>query len=82
MPRLRSFFAILFISGLIGSTPLAARANDQPATPRTAVGGPQLAERMIVCSRRGCRTLRAGCQFLAGPHPRFNRIVCNQARAT
>ena len=81
MARLPPFFAILLICGLIGST-LAARANDQPATRRTAVGGPQLADRMIVCSRRGCRTLRAGCQFLAGPHPRFNRIVCNQARAT
>jgi hypothetical protein len=81
MARLMSFLAILLVSGSIGST-LAARANDQPATPRTAVGGPQLADRMIVCSRRGCRTLRAGCQFLAGPHPRFNKIVCNQARAT
>jgi hypothetical protein len=83
MARLALFFAILLISGLIRSAPLAAQTSDLLTASRTTVGGPQLAERVIVCgSHRGCRALREGCRLMRAPHPRDNRVACNQARAT
>jgi len=81
MTRLGPFLATLLISGLIGSTPLAAQANDRFAAPRTAATGSQMAERMIVCGpHRGCRALREGCRLVRAPHPRDNRVACSQAR--
>jgi len=81
MARLALFFAILLISGLIRSAPLAAQTSDQLTASRTMVGGPQLAERVIVCgSHRGCRALREGCRLMRAPHPRDNRVACNQVR--
>jgi hypothetical protein len=83
MPRLASVFAILSISGLTGSVPIAAAAaGDHLAAPRTEVSRTQFAERMIVCGpRRGCRALREGCRLVLAAHPRNNRIVCGPVRA-
>jgi hypothetical protein len=82
MARLALFLAILVISGLIRPAPLTAQTSDQLTASRTVTGGPQLAERMIVCGpHRGCRALREGCRLMRAPHPRDNRVACNQARA-
>ena len=83
MPRLASVFAILSISGLTSSVPIAAEAaGDHLAAARTEVSGTQLAERTIVCGpRRGCRPLREGCRLVLAPHPRNNRVVCGPVRA-
>ena len=79
MARLGPFLATLLISGLVYSTPLTAQSNGRLAAPAS---GLQLAERMIVCGpHRGCRALREGCRLVRAPHPRDNRVACNQARA-
>jgi hypothetical protein len=83
MPRLASVFAILSISGLTGSAPIAAEAaGGHLDALRTEVSRTQFAERMIVCGpRRGCRPLREGCRLVLAPHPRNNRVRCDPVRA-
>jgi len=79
MARAVALFAIVVVSGVVGTFPIAAQARDQFAASQTAAGATQLAERMIVCGRSGCWKLREGCRLVRAPHPRNNRVLCGPA---
>jgi hypothetical protein len=79
MTRLAIASAMLLIASLPVALPTAAGASDQLGRPQDAAIQTQIAERMIICSRRGCRALREGCRLVRAPHPRNNRILCGPA---
>jgi hypothetical protein len=79
MVRLAIASAVLLIASLPAAFPTAAAAIDQLGRPQDVAAQTQLAERMIVCSRRGCRALREGCRLVRAPHPRNNKVLCGPA---
>ena len=79
MTRLAIASAMLLIASLPAALPTTAGASDQLGRPRDVAAATQLAERMIVCNRRGCRALREGCRLVRAPHPRNNRVICGPA---
>jgi hypothetical protein len=79
MLRLAIASAMLLTASLPVALPTAAEASDQLGRPQDVTAGIQLAERMIVCTHRGCRKLREGCRLVRAPHPRNNRILCGPA---
>ena len=79
MVRLAIASAMLLIASLPATLPTVAGASDQLDRPQDVAAQTQLAEQMIVCSRRGCRTLRQGCRLIRAPHPRNNRVLCGPA---
>ena len=81
MARFAIASAMLLIASLPAALPTAAEASDQLGRPRDVAARTQLAERMIVCTHRGCRTLREGCRLVRAPHPRNNRVLCGPPSA-
>jgi hypothetical protein len=81
MVRLAIASAVLLIASLPAAFPTAAGAIDQLGRPQDVAAQTQLAERMIVCTHRGCRALREGCRLVRAPHPRNNRVLCGPASA-
>jgi hypothetical protein len=79
MIRLAMASAMLLTASLSAALPTAAGARDQIGRPQDIAAQTQLAERMIVCNRRGCRALREGCRLVRAPHPRNNRVLCGAA---
>jgi len=79
MVRLATASAMLLMASLPAALPTAAEASDQLGRPHDVAARTQLAERMIVCTHRGCRKLREGCRLVRAPHPRNNRILCGPA---
>jgi hypothetical protein len=79
MVRLAIASVMLLIASLPAALPTAAGASDQLGRPQDVAAQTQLAERMIVCTRRGCRALREGCRLVRAPHPRNNRVLCGPA---
>jgi hypothetical protein len=82
MLRLASASAMLLIVSLPAALPTAAGTSDPFGRPRDVAAQTQLAERMIICSRRGCRALREGCRLVRAPHPRNNKVLCGPASVT
>ena len=82
MLRLAIASAMLLIASLPAALPTAAGANDQLGRPQDVAVETQIAERMIICSRRGCRALREGCRLVRAPHPRNNKVLCGPASVT
>jgi hypothetical protein len=81
MVRLAIALAMLLAASLPATLSTAAGASEQLGRPQDVAAQTQLAERMIVCSRRGCRALREGCRLVRAPHPRNNRVLCGPASA-
>jgi hypothetical protein len=79
MVRLAIALAMLLTASLPATLSTAAGASEQLGRPQDVAAQTQLAERMIVCSRRGCRALREGCRLVRAPHPRNNRVLCGPA---
>jgi hypothetical protein len=76
MTRFAIASAVLLIASLPAALSTATGASDQLGRPQGVAAQTQLAERMIVCTRRGCRALREGCRLVRAPHPRNNKIFC------
>jgi hypothetical protein len=79
MVRLAIASAMLLIASFPAVVPTATEASDQLGRPQDVAAQTQLAERMIVCTRRGCRALREGCRLARAPHPRNNKVLCAPA---